>query len=115
MPSNSSFRSTLKSSRWDRARLRVCTEHNQRFTSVSVRLASRDHARLRIVLSVAALYGGYTLLTVSEGVWMNGPGNFQVEVMRPFLFTASSREAANIIADMACIHYGQLAAVCRRF
>ena len=68
---------------------------------------SRRHDKA-IMRSVAFLYGGYTLLPGSEGCWMNGPGNFQVEGMRPFLFTADSREGANIIADMVCVHYGQL-------
>ena len=38
---------------------------------------------------------------------MNGPRMLQVEGMRPFLYTAPSREAANIIADMICVYYGQ--------
>lgn len=68
---------------------------------------SRSHDKA-IMRSVAALYGGYTLLPRSEGGWMNGPGSFQAEGMRPFLFTADSREGANIITDMVCIHYEQL-------
>jgi hypothetical protein len=61
-----------------------------------------------IMMSVAVLYGGYTLLPRSEGGWLKGPGSLQVEGMRPFLYTAESREQANIIADMVCIHYEQL-------
>jgi hypothetical protein len=68
---------------------------------------SRRHDEA-IMKSVAVLYGGYTLLPRSEGGWMNDPGIFQVEGMRPFLFTAHHRESADIIADMVCVHYEQL-------
>jgi hypothetical protein len=58
--------------------------------------------------NVAILHGGYTFLSRSEGGWMNGPNNFQVEGVRPFLFTAETQEKADIIADLVCIHYDQI-------
>jgi hypothetical protein len=68
---------------------------------------SRRHDE-SIMMIVAILHGGYTFLPRSEGGWMNGPYNFQVEGMRPFLFTAESQDKANIIADLVCIHYEQV-------
>jgi hypothetical protein len=51
---------------------------------------SRRHDEA-IMINVAILHGGYTFLARSEGGWMNGIEHFQVEVMRPFLFTAEKR------------------------
>jgi hypothetical protein len=69
---------------------------------------SRRHDEA-IMINVAILHGGYTFLPRSEGGWMNGLDHFQIEGMRPFLFTAETQEKANIIADLVCIHYEQLA------
>jgi len=46
-------------------------------------------------------------VTASPELLGQGPGHFQVEGMRPFLFTAETQEKANIIADLICIHYEQ--------
>lgn len=66
----------------------------------------RDHDEV-ILLNVAALHGGYTMIPRSEGGWMSRPGELQKEGMRPFLFTAETQEKANIIADLVCKHYDQ--------
>ena len=67
---------------------------------------SRRHDEA-ILANVALLHGGYTMIPRSEGRWMSRPGEFQIEGMRPFLFTAETQEKANIIADLVCIHYDQ--------
>ena len=66
---------------------------------------SRPHDEV-ILVSVAMLHSGYTFLPPSEGAWMRGLYP-QVEGMRPFLFTAGSREQADIITDLVCAHYKQ--------
>jgi hypothetical protein len=60
-----------------------------------------------ILLNVAILHEGYTMIPRSEGGWISGLGELQTEGMRPFLFTAETQEKANIIADLVCKHYGQ--------
>jgi hypothetical protein len=60
-----------------------------------------------ILLNVAVLQDGYTMIPRSEGCWMSRPGELQIEGMRPFLFTAETQERANIIADLVCKHYDQ--------
>jgi len=60
-----------------------------------------------ILLNVAILHDGYTMIPRSEGGWMSRPGELQIEGMRPFLFTAETQEKANIIADLVCKHYDQ--------
>jgi hypothetical protein len=67
---------------------------------------SRGHDEA-ILANVAAMHGGYTMIPSSEGCWWSPQDGFQIEGMRPFLFTAETQEKANIIADLVCKHYDQ--------
>jgi hypothetical protein len=63
-----------------------------------------DEAAKRMVAKIS---GGYTFVPPCEGGWVKPDGSLQDEPMRPFLFTAKSREEADRIADALCIHYKQ--------
>ena len=67
---------------------------------------SRRHDNV-ILNYVAVMHGGWTLLPRSRGCWLAGFGEFQMEGMSPFLFTAKAKIQADIIADLICIHYNQ--------
>lgn len=51
-----------------------------------------DEAAKRMVAKTS---GGYTFVPPCEGGWVNPGGSLQDEPMRPFLFTAKSREEAD--------------------
>ena len=69
---------------------------------------SRRHDDI-ILEYVANVHGGWTRLPRSTGAWRTGVDKFQIEGMRPFLFTAKAKIEADIIADLICIHYDQRA------
>jgi hypothetical protein len=79
---------------------------NRWFDFKWLRKFSRRHHET-ILNHVADRYKGYTLLPASEGCWTKTPGRYQIEPVRPFLFTARTQQETNIIADLIALHYGQ--------